>query len=127
MADSTVSALSTSVPGVPGAMDLTIDPDDVLKVAKIINDQADALADRVNQSLGALTLEPPAQDVVSATAVDAWNRLVAHGDGSYAARVRHYIEQLRKLATQLRKAAETYQAGEDEKVAALGDRHAAER
>ncbi|GHF56603.1 hypothetical protein FHX82_000060 [Amycolatopsis bartoniae] len=127
MAETTVSALSTAVPDVPGAMDITVEPGQVLQVAKIVNDQADALADRVRQLLAGLTIEPPAQDVVSATAVDAWNRLVAHGDGSYAARVQRYIDQLRELATHLRTAAATYDAGEDEKIAALGDRHAAEK
>lgn len=126
MAESTVSALGTAVPGVPGAMDIHVEPDQVLQVAKIINDQADALADRVRQLLIELNIDAPAEDVVSATAVDAWNRLVARGDGSYALRVQNYIEQLRQLAGQLRTAAGTYQAGEDEKIAALGDRHAAE-
>lgn len=126
MAESTVSALSTAVPGVPGAMDIHVEPDQVLQVAKIINDQADALADRVRQLLIELNIDAPAEDVVSATAVDAWNRLVARGDSSYALRVQNYIEELRQLASQLRTAAGTYQAGEDEKIAALGDRHAAE-
>lgn len=127
MAETTVSALSTAVPAVPAAMDIAIEPGQVLQVAKIINDQADALADRVRQLLIELNIDAPADDVVSATAVDAWNRLVARGDGSYAQRVQNYIEQLRHLATQLRTAAGTYQTGEDEKIAALGDRHGAER
>jgi hypothetical protein len=127
MAETTVSALSTAVPAVPAAMDIAVEPDRVLQVAKIINDQADALADRVRSLLIELNIDAPADDVVSATAVDAWNRLVARGDGSYAQRVQNYLEQLRHLATQLRTAAGTYQTGEDEKIAALGDRHAAEK
>lgn len=127
MAETTVSTLSTAVPAVPPAMDLVVEPDQVLHVAKIINDQADALADRIRQLLAELTIDAPAQDVVSTTAVDAWNRLVAGGDGSYAQRVQNYIDQLRHLATQLRTAAGTYQQGEDEKIAALGGRHAAEK
>ncbi|TNC26087.1 PE domain-containing protein [Amycolatopsis alkalitolerans] len=119
MAETTVSALSTAVPGVPGAADIHVEPGQVRQVAKIISDQADALADRVRQLLVELTIDPPAQDVVSSTAVDAWNRLVARGDGSYAHRVQSYIDQLRQLAAQLRTAAGHYQAGEDEKIAAL--------
>ncbi|WP_236790516.1 PE domain-containing protein [Amycolatopsis sp. GM8] len=127
MAETTVSTLSTAVPSVPAAMDIHVRPDQVLQVAKIINDQADALTDRVRKLLIELNIDAPAQDVVSATAVEAWNRVVARGDGSYAHRVQNYIEQLRHLATQLRNAAGSYQAGEDEKIAALGDRHAAEK
>ncbi|MTD57699.1 PE domain-containing protein [Amycolatopsis pithecellobii] len=127
MAEPTVSAWSTAVPQVPAAMDIEVRPDQVLQVAKIINDQADELADRVRQLLAELNIDAPAQDVVSATAADAWNRLVARGDGSYAHRVQNYIEQLRHLAGQLRTAAGTYQKGEDEKIAALGDRHAGQK
>ncbi|HVW44239.1 MAG TPA: PE domain-containing protein [Amycolatopsis sp.] len=120
----TVSALSTAVPAVPGVMDIQVEPDQVLRVAKIVNEQADALEDRVRALLVELNIDAPAEDVVSSTAADAWNRLVARGDTSYAHRVRSYITELRGLATQLRQAAGHYQAGEDEKVAALGDRGA---
>ena len=118
----TVSALSTAVPAVPGVVDIQVEPDQILQVAKVVNEQADALEDKVRQLLVALTIDAPADDVVSTTAADAWNRLVARGDTSYAKRVQDYLANLRGLATQLRQAAGHYQAGEDEKIAALGDR-----
>jgi hypothetical protein len=124
MAETTVSALSTAVPWVPGPMDIQVEPDKVLQVAKIINEQADALEDKVRQLLIELNIDAPAQDVVSATAVDAWNRLVARGEGSYGDRVQNYVKELRQLAGRLRQAATDYQTGEDEKIAALGDRRA---
>jgi uncharacterized protein YukE len=124
MPENTVSALSTAVPGVPGAKDIEVEPDQVLQVAKIINEQADALDDRLRQRLVELNIDAPAQDVVSATAADAWNRVVARGEGSYAVRVQNYVQGLRDLASQLREAAKAYQAGEDEKIAAFGDRGA---
>ena len=120
----TVSALSTAVPAVPGVVDIQVEPGQVLHVAKIVNDQADALEDRVRRLLVELNIDAPAEDVVSSTAADAWNRLVARGDTSYAHRVQNYIDDLRGLASRLRQAAEHYQAGEDEKIAALGDRGA---
>ena len=113
----TLSALGASVPSVP--RDLRVDPDQLLAVAKVINEQADALDGRIRQNLTDLKISPPALDVISTTAVDAWNRLVAHG---YAARVQDYVGDLRNLAAQLRKAAQAYQAGEEDKVAALGNR-----
>ncbi|WAL65767.1 hypothetical protein ORV05_33725 [Amycolatopsis cynarae] len=122
MAENTVSALSTTVPSVPGAMDIQVEPDKVAQVARIINDQADALDDKIHQLLLELSIDAPAGDVVSATAADAWNRLIASGDDSYAGRVMNYLQQLRALARQLRTAADTYQLGEDEKITAFGDR-----
>lgn len=120
----TVSALSTAVPGVPGIADIKVEPGNLLRVAKIINDQADELDDRLRGKLADLTIEPPAADVVSETATDAWNRLVARGEGSYAARVRAYVKNLRDLAAQLREAAKQYHASEEDRAAAFGDRGA---
>ncbi|GAB3586075.1 hypothetical protein GCM10027445_64420 [Amycolatopsis endophytica] len=120
----TLGALGASVPGVPRAQDLQVDTDKLLLVARVVNEQADALDDRIRQKLADLTISAPAQDVVSTTAVDAWNRLVARGDTSYALRVQNYVSNLRDLAIQLRQAAQAYQAGEEEKVTALGDRGA---
>lgn len=124
MADNTSSLgmLSTAVPGVPGIADIQVEPGDLVHVAKIINDQADDLDDKLRQKLIDLRIDAPAADVVSSTAVDAWNRLVTGGEGSYAARVQNYVKNLRNLAGQLRTAAEQYRTGEGEKAAALGDR-----
>ncbi|NKQ55917.1 PE domain-containing protein [Amycolatopsis sp. K13G38] len=120
----TVGALSSAVPAVPGVADIQVEPDQVAQVAKIVNEQADALEDRVRQLLAELNIDAPAEDVVSATAAEAWNRVIATGDGSYAERVQNYIKELRGFAAQLRKAAEDYRIGEDEKIKALGDRGA---
>jgi uncharacterized protein YukE len=119
---STTGALSTAVPAVPSVADIHVDPGNLLQVAKVINDQADELDDTLQQKLVELSIDPPAADVVSSTAVDAWNRLIARGDGSYAVRVQNYVKNLRDLATQLRTAAQQYQTGEEERAAALGDR-----
>ncbi|MDQ0378426.1 hypothetical protein [Amycolatopsis thermophila] len=120
--EATLGALGATVPAVPGAQDLRVDPDKLLLVARVVNEQADALDDRVREQLTGLDISAPAQDVISTTAVDAWNRLVARGDASYATRVQEYIRNLRDLAAQLRQAAGAYQTGEEEKVAALGNR-----
>lgn len=120
----TVSALSTAVPQVPGIADIRIEPGKLLQVAKIINDQADELDDKLRGKLADLNIEPPAQDVVSATATEAWNRLVARGEGSYAVRVQAYVKNLRDLAAQLREAAKRYHTGDEDNAAAFGDRGA---
>ncbi|WP_245616888.1 hypothetical protein [Amycolatopsis taiwanensis] len=116
--------LSTAVPEVPGIADIQVEPGNLLQVAKIINDQADDLDDKLRQKLIDLRIDAPAADVVSSTAVDAWNRLVATGEGSYATRVQNYIKNLRNLASKLRQAAEHYQVSEGDRAAAFGDRGA---
>ncbi|MFD2417839.1 type VII secretion target [Amycolatopsis pigmentata] len=117
-------ALSTAVPGVPGIADIKVEPGNLLQVAKIINDQADELDDRLRGKLADLSIEPPADDVVSTTATEAWNRLVARGEGSYAVRVQAYVKNLRDLAAQLREAAKHYHTGDEDNAAAFGDRGA---
>ncbi|QWF80820.1 type VII secretion target [Amycolatopsis sp. CA-230715] len=114
--------LGTAVPRVPGMKDIDVDPDQVLEVAKIVEDQANALQARLTVHLDALHIDPPAQDVVSGAAVSAWNQLVADGDASYAKRVREYVQNLRDLAGQLRDASHKYVASDEEKAESLRDR-----
>lgn len=114
--------LGTAVPQVPGVKDIDVEPDRVLEVAKVVEEQADALQARLAVHLDALHIDPPAQDVVSGAAVSAWNELVADGDASYAKRVREYVQNLRNLAGQLRDASDRYVASDEEKAKSLRDR-----
>ena len=116
------SALADTVPSVPGAADIQVSPDKILAVAKVIEDQAGELVEKIRDELGALAIDPPAEDPVSTHAVQGWNQTIALGDGSYAQRVTQYVEDLRGLAEQLRKAAGHYQAGEDDKREVFDDR-----
>ncbi|TWE14180.1 hypothetical protein [Prauserella muralis] len=117
-----VSALASSVPAVPAARDIEIAPDKVLDVASIIEDQAEELQRKLAEHLGALRIQPPSEDTVSTHAVQAWNQVVAGGEGSYERRVRAYVQGLRDLAGQLREASKRYQLSEQEKAEAFGDR-----
>ncbi|EHR53714.1 hypothetical protein SacmaDRAFT_5598 [Saccharomonospora marina XMU15] len=114
--------LAASVPPVPGVADLRVAPDQILAVAKVIEEQAAALQRELAQRLAALRIPPPSQDVVSTHAVQAWNQVIAGGEGSYEQRVRSYVRQLRDLAEQLRAASAEYGVSEEEKAAAFGDR-----
>ncbi|NIH77868.1 PE domain-containing protein [Amycolatopsis viridis] len=113
----TLGALGATVPSVPA--DLRVDPHQLVAVANVIDEQAGALDERIRRNLADLDITAPAQDVISTTAIDAWNRLVARGGSSYAERVRAYVGNLRELAARLRQAAQSYQTGEDEKAATL--------
>ena len=117
-----VHALDGSVPTVPSAADIEVDPDQVAAVAKVIEDQANALQDNLRDRLGQLHIDTPSNDVVSTHAVEAWNKLISDGEGSYEQRVRAYVTGLRDLARQLRGAGDRYAEGEQEKADSLGDR-----
>lgn len=111
------------VPGVPEAYDIEVAPDKIVEVASVLDEQAGVLQRQLAQHLAALRIPPPSEDIVSTHAVEAWNHVIADGDGSYERRVRAYVEELRDLAEQLRDAARRYGVNEDEQAAALGDRH----
>ncbi|SFP77329.1 PE family protein [Amycolatopsis arida] len=114
--------LGGAVPEAPAVRDIQVDPGRVLDVAKVIEEQANALQDRLRAQLGALRVEPPSEDIVSVHAVQAWNAITVDGEQSYESRVRAYLEGLRELVAQLRAASEQYTASEREKAESFGDR-----
>ncbi|MCR6486985.1 hypothetical protein M8542_29570 [Amycolatopsis sp. OK19-0408] len=114
--------LSTAVPVAPAAADVLVHPDKLLDVARIVEDQANALEDQLLTKLGELRIDAPSADVISTQAMQAWNSLIADGDRSYAGQVREYVAGLKRLVSQLRDAAKDYQVSEDEKAAVFGDR-----
>lgn len=111
-----------SVPDAPSMGDIEVAPERLLDVAKVLEDQAGELMRKISEHLSALNIEPPASDAVSTHAVDAWNEVIAAGEGSYQWQVREYVRQLRALAEQLRAASEKYQVSEDDKRATFDDR-----
>lgn len=110
-------------PSVPSAGDVDVAPDKVADAARIIEAQAEALDRKLSEQLGALQITPPAEDIVSKHAVEAWNDVVSGPEDSYAAHARTYASDLRSLATQLRKAGETYSESDEEKADGLRGGH----
>lgn len=108
------------VPSVPSAADIDVAPDQVTEVARVIDAQADALEKKLSEHLGSLHIPAPAEDIVSKNAIEAWNDVVSAPEDSYAAHARTYVEDLRSLATQLRRAGEKYAESDEEKADALG-------
>ncbi|GAA3557841.1 hypothetical protein GCM10022222_46780 [Amycolatopsis ultiminotia] len=116
--------LASSVPAAPGVADLVVEPAKLLDVARVVEEQVTALEDKLLTRLGELRIDTPSADAVSVNAVAAWNLVVAEGDQSYVAQVREYVANLHRLVAQLRDAAKTYQASDEDKAAAFGDRGA---
>jgi hypothetical protein len=114
--------LSSAVPVAPAAADVLVRPDKLLDVARIVEEQANALEDQLITRLDQLRIDAPSADVISTQSVEAWNSLIADGDRSYAGQVREYVAGLKRLVSQLREAAKDYKISEEEKAAVFGDR-----
>ncbi|MBE1574837.1 PE domain-containing protein [Amycolatopsis roodepoortensis] len=121
-ASSKIQDLTSAVPTPPSVADIRVDPSKLLEVAKIVEEQVDALQDKLMTRLDQLRIDTPANDTVSVHATSVWNELVADGDQSYAAQVRAYVAGLRGLVGQLRTAAKEYKTSDADKAAAFGDR-----
>ncbi len=97
----------------------TVNRDNVLAAARIIETQADELQDLWLNSIGRLKVAPPGDDDVSVRMAEAWNDLLVGDEDSYKNRVRDYVVGLRKLAVQLGDTAKAYGYSEDEISAAF--------
>jgi hypothetical protein len=97
----------------------TVDRDNVLAAARIIESQADALKDRYQNIKRDLQVEPPGNDDVSVRMAAAWNDLLIEDEDSYRNRIAEYIVGLRKLAIQLGDTARAYGFSEEEIEAAF--------
>ncbi|PRX47484.1 hypothetical protein B0I33_10562 [Prauserella shujinwangii] len=118
--------LAGSVPGVPSARDIQVSPDNILEVARVIDEQAGLLEEKIAGHLAALRIQAPASDIVSTHAIEGWNHVVSGGENSYEHRVRAYVRGLRDLAEQLREASERYEFSDREKAESFGDRRVGE-
>lgn len=98
----------------------TVNRDNVLGAAKIIEDQADFLQEKVKTIGRDLRVTPPGNDEVSLRMANAWNDLLVENDDSYRVRIVEYVAGLRRLAVQLGDTARAYGFSEDEISAAFG-------
>lgn len=102
-----------------GSGTFTVNRDNVLAAAKIIESQADALKDRFAGIRRDLRINPPGNDQVSERMSAAWNDLLLDDEDSYRNRITAYIAGLRRLAVQLGDTARAYGFSEEEIEAAF--------
>jgi hypothetical protein len=107
------------VPGLPVVKDITVSPDKIVAVADVIEEQAKALERKVTEHVGALSIESPADDIVSQEAAEAWNAVISSGENSYRSRVMAYVHGLHDLAEQLRAAGRKYLAEDEDNAATV--------
>lgn len=106
----------------PGGAGFEVSPGKLIAAAKIIEAQANTLADRLIDAAGSVRIDAPAQDVVSVHVTAAWNALVIDDEDAYLNRVRVYLDGLRRLATRLRAAADQYEHDEEAALVGFADR-----
>jgi PE family len=98
----------------------TVSKDNVLAAAKIIQTQAEALADKLNVALDDLRVVPPGTDDVSTRIAPAWNDILLDKPDSYRNRIQDYINGLRNLAQQCSDSAKAYGYTDEQVAAAFG-------
>lgn len=117
-----VDQLNATLPQTSGTF--TVTPTNVLAAAKIIQSQADALKEKLENVGGDLVVAPPGDDDVSTRVAPAWNDLLVYNENSYANRIRQYVDGLHNLAQQCAESAREYGYTEDEVAAAFGGQSA---
>lgn len=109
-----------AVPTMPANATLTVNHDNVLAAAKIIQTQVDALSDVVHQHWPLLNFDEMAPDLVSRDAARAWNYRLVGADDSYAARIDQYLQSLRDVVSQLKDSAKKYGFSDQDIAATFG-------
>lgn len=97
----------------------TVNKDNVLAAARIIDTQAEVLFKQLRRTKEQLRIEPPGGDDVSTRIAPAWNDRLVDDEDSYAERIGQYVLGLRKLAVQLGDTAKAYGYSEEQIEAAF--------
>jgi hypothetical protein len=116
-AASSAATLGSELSSIPQVTNITINKDNVLWAATIIQNMLDNDGRQIRQALLGLHVSPPGTDLVSVRAAELWNQRLLSDPDSYASRVEQYLAQLETLASNLRTSAKQY-GYTDEQIAA---------
>lgn len=119
---SQVDKIAADVPQSSGSF--TVNKDNVLAAAKIIQTQADTLGETLKEKRRDLRIPSPGDDDVSIRVAQAWNDRLVDNEDSYSMRVEQYVDSLNKLVGQLTDTAKAYGFTEDAVAAAFRGRSA---
>jgi hypothetical protein len=104
---SSASSLGSEM-SVPQTTNISVNHDNVLQAAKIIQNVLDNEGQQIRGNLPMLKVIPPGEDQISVQAAKAWNdRLVGAAD-SYTVRVEQYLQSLQNLVDSLVASAKQY-------------------
>lgn len=113
-----VAGFLTGMPASSGSF--TVNKDNVLAAAKIIDVQALVLQQTLWEKSGDLRVVPPGKDDVSQRIARAWNDRLVDDEDSYQKRVQQYIDSLNGLVRQLTDSARAYGYTDEEIAATFG-------
>lgn len=105
---------------VPQTSSITVNHDNVLKAARIIQDALDNEGQQILSNLPLLQVIAPGEDQISIQAAQAWNTRLVSGADSYTVRVDQYLRSLSDLVAKLITSARQYGYTEDQIAAAFG-------
>lgn len=112
------SEIAAQAPQAVGSGSFTVNKDNVLGAAKIIQTQSNELRETLKDSRWDLEIPPPGDDEVSTRMAAAWNDRLVNDEDSYANRIRLYVDSLDRLVQQLSDTAKAYGYSEEEIAAA---------
>lgn len=93
---------------VPQTQNITVNRDNVLRAAKIIQDALDNEGQQIRSNLPLLHVIAPGADQISVQAAAAWNDRLAGAADSYTVRVEQYLQNLQTLVDNLVTSAKNY-------------------
>jgi hypothetical protein len=105
---------------IPQAANITVNRDNVLKAAKIIQDALDTEGQQIRSNLPILQVMAPGEDQISVQAAQAWNDRLAGGADSYTVRVEQYLQSLQNLVDNLITSAKQYGYSDQQIADAFG-------
>jgi hypothetical protein len=106
--DATTGAGLGAEMGVPQTANITVNHDNVLQAARIIQNALDSEGQQIRTNLPMLQVMAPGEDQISVQAAQAWNdRLTGNAD-SYSVRVEQYLQTLQTLVDNLITSARQY-------------------
>ncbi|HEY1574937.1 MAG TPA: hypothetical protein VGG05_26655 [Pseudonocardiaceae bacterium] len=105
---------------VPQTSSITVNHDNVLQAARIIQDALDNEGQQILTNLPLLQVIAPGEDQISIQAAQAWNTKLVGGADSYTIQVQQYLQNLGELVTKLVTSARQYGYSEDQIAAAFG-------
>jgi hypothetical protein len=117
-----VAGFLSDMPASSGSF--TVNKDNVLAAAKIIDTQALSLQEALWDKAGDLRIQPPGHDDISKRVAMAWNDRLVDDEDSYEKRVQQYVDSLYGLVQQLSDTAKAYGYTDEEVAAAFGARSA---
>lgn len=117
-AASTPSGLGVELT-VPQTQSVTVNRDNVLRAAKVIQDALDNEGQQIQQNLSLLRVVAPGEDHVSVQAAAAWNSRLTGNADSFGVRVEQYLRNLQQLVDNLVASARRYGYTEEQIADAL--------